>query len=112
MQRAVVDPRGLNGKTTIDDDAVALLVQLSAGDARRALTALEVAAEADGGITVDVIEQSLDRAAVRYDRDGDQHYDVVSAFIKSIRGSDVDAALHYLARMLVAGRIRGSWRGG
>lgn len=103
VQRAVVDPRGLNGKTTIDDDAVALLVQLSAGDARRALTALEVAAEADGGITVDVIEQSLDRAAVRYDRDGDQHYDVVSAFIKSIRGSDVDAALHYLARMLVVG---------
>ncbi len=103
VQRAVADPRGLNGKTTIDDDAVALLVQLSAGDARRALTALEVAAEADGGITVDVIEQSLDRAAVRYDRDGDQHYDVVSAFIKSIRGSDVDAALHYLARMLVAG---------
>ena len=103
VQRAVADPRGLNGKITIDDDAVALLVQLSAGDARRALTALEVAAEADGGITVDVIEQSLDRAAVRYDRDGDQHYDVVSAFIKSIRGSDVDAALHYLARMLVAG---------
>jgi len=101
--RAVADPRGLGGKITIEDDAVELLVQLSAGDARRALTALEVAAEADGGITVDVIEQSLDRAAVRYDRDGDQHYDVVSAFIKSIRGSDVDAALHYLARMLVAG---------
>ena len=54
-------------------------------------------------MTVETIEQSLDKAAVRYDRDGDQHYDVVSAFIKSIRGSDVDAALHYLARMLVAG---------
>ncbi len=54
-------------------------------------------------MTVEVIEQSLDKAAVRYDRDGDQHYDVVSAFIKSVRGSDVDAALHYLARMLVAG---------
>ncbi len=54
-------------------------------------------------MTVEAIEQSLDKAAVRYDRDGDQHYDVVSAFIKSIRGSDVDAALHYLARMLVAG---------
>jgi len=77
-------------------------VQLSAGDARRALTALEVAAES-GEVTVEVVEQSLDRAAVRYDKDGDQHYDVVSAFIKSVRGSDVDAALHYLARMLVAG---------
>ena len=54
-------------------------------------------------MTVATIEQSLDKAAVRYDRDGDQHYDVVSAFIKSVRGSDVDAALHYLARMLVAG---------
>ena len=54
-------------------------------------------------VTVETIEQSLDKAAVRYDRDGDQHYDVISAFIKSIRGSDVDAALHYLARMLVAG---------
>ena len=76
---------------------------LSAGDARRALTALEVAAEAGEKVTVETIEQSLDKAAVRYDRDGDQHYDVISAFIKSIRGSDVDAALHYLARMLVAG---------
>ena len=78
-------------------------MQLAAGDARRALTALEVAAEAGERVTVDVIEQSLDKAAVRYDRDGDQHYDVISAFIKSMRGSDVDAALHYLARMLTAG---------
>ena len=54
-------------------------------------------------VTVASIEQSLDKAAVRYDRDGDQHYDVISAFIKSVRGSDVDAALHYLARMVVAG---------
>ena len=84
-------------------DAVELLVQLAAGDARRALTALEVAAETGDRITVETIEQSLDKAAVRYDRDGDQHYDVVSAFIKSVRGSDVDAALHYLARMLTAG---------
>ena len=88
----------------VDADAVELLVQLAAGDARRALTALEVAAEAGRRrITVETIEQSLDKAAVRYDRDGDQHYDVVSAFIKSVRGSDVDAALHYLARMLTAG---------
>ncbi|SHV99090.1 AAA ATPase [Mycobacteroides abscessus subsp. abscessus] len=103
VQRAITDPRGLGGAVEVDDDAVALLVTLSAGDARRALTALEVAAEAGQRVTVDVIEQSLDKAAVRYDRDGDQHYDVVSAFIKSVRGSDVDAALHYLARMLTAG---------
>ncbi|MFL0172084.1 replication-associated recombination protein A [Mycobacterium sp. SMC-13] len=103
VQRAIADPRGLGGAVEVDDDAVALLVTLSAGDARRALTALEVAAEAGERVTVDVIEQSLDKAAVRYDRDGDQHYDVVSAFIKSVRGSDVDAALHYLARMLTAG---------
>lgn len=103
VTRAIEDPRGLAGKVAADDDAIDLLVQLSAGDARRALTALEVAAEAGEEITVETIEQSLDKAAVRYDRDGDQHYDVVSAFIKSVRGSDVDAALHYLARMLVAG---------
>jgi len=103
VHRAVVDPRGLDGAVEVDDDAVELLVTLSAGDARRALTALEVAAESGDRVTVEVIEQSLDKAAVRYDRDGDQHYDVVSAFIKSVRGSDVDAALHYLARMLTAG---------
>ena len=103
VRRAIDDPRGLGGQVEVTDDAVDLLVQLSAGDARRALTALEVAAEAGEQVTVATIEQSLDKAAVRYDRDGDQHYDVVSAFIKSVRGSDVDAALHYLARMLVAG---------
>jgi putative ATPase len=107
LQRAIADPRGLAEAVAVDEDAVDLIVQLAAGDARRALTALEVAAEsaaADSGtVSVATVEQSLDRAAVRYDRDGDQHYDVVSAFIKSIRGSDVDAALHYLARMLVAG---------
>ena len=102
IRRALDDDRGLAGRVPITDEALDLLVQLSAGDARRALTALEVAAES-GEITVEVIEQSLDKAAVRYDRDGDQHYDIVSAFIKSVRGSDVDAALHYLARMLVAG---------
>src|SRR5204863_10100758 len=92
-----------NGQISVDADAVELLVRLSAGDARRALTALEVAAETGEVVSVDTVEQSLDKAAVRYDRDGDQHYDVISAYIKSIRGSDVDAALHYLARMLVAG---------
>lgn len=103
VRRAIADPRGLAGAVEVTDDAVDLLVQLSAGDARRALTALEVAAETGERVTVETIEQSLDQAAVRYDRDGDQHYDVISAFIKSVRGSDVDAALHYLARMLVAG---------
>jgi putative ATPase len=103
VQRAIDDPRGLGGKVQVTPDAVDLLVRLAAGDARRALTALEVAAEAGEQVTVESIEQSLDKAAVRYDRDGDQHYDVISAFIKSVRGSDVDAALHYLARMLVAG---------
>jgi putative ATPase len=103
VERAVADPRGLNGAISVDPDAIDLLVRLAAGDARRALTALEVAAEATDQVTVETVEQSLDKAAVRYDRDGDQHYDVVSAFIKSVRGSDVDAALHYLARMLTAG---------
>ena len=105
VQRAIDDPRGLGGQVAVQPEAVDLLVRLAAGDARRALTALEVAAESVRGeqVTVEAIEQSLDKAAVRYDRDGDQHFDVISAFIKSVRGSDVDAALHYLARMLVAG---------
>jgi putative ATPase len=107
LRRAITDPRGLGGSVEVDDAAVDLLVKLSAGDARRSLTALEVAAEtaaaAGERVTVETVEQSLDQAAVRYDRDGDQHYDVISAFIKSVRGSDVDAALHYLARMLTAG---------
>jgi putative ATPase len=103
VRRAIDDTRGLGGRVRVEPDAVDLLVRLAAGDARRALTALEVAAEAGEHVTVEAVEQSLDKAAVRYDRDGDQHYDVISAFIKSVRGSDVDAALHYLARMLVAG---------
>ena len=107
LDRAIADPRGLCGSVEVEDDARDLLAQMSAGDARRALTALEAAAETASAVgrsvTVEVVEQSVDKAAVRYDRDGDQHYDVVSAFIKSVRGSDADAALHYLARMLVAG---------
>ncbi|GFG64492.1 putative AAA domain-containing protein [Mycobacterium kubicae] len=107
VHRAIEDERGLGGRVEVTPDAIDVLVQLAAGDARRALTALEVAAEAAQAagqpVTVETIEQSLNKAAVRYDRDGDQHYDVISAFIKSVRGSDVDAALHYLARMLIAG---------
>ncbi len=82
------------------------MLRLAGGDARRALTYLEAAALglADGGvIDGQVLEQAVDQAAVRYDRAGDQHYDVISAFIKSIRGSDADAALHYLALMIEAG---------
>jgi putative ATPase len=108
VERAMVDDRGLAGAVTIAEDALDHLVAMAAGDARRALTALEAAAGATRAagasrIELPALEQAIDRAAVRYDREGDQHYDVVSAFIKSIRGSDVDAALHYLARMLEAG---------
>jgi putative ATPase len=103
VRRAVTDERGLGGGVTVDPDAEDHLVRLAGGDARRALTALEAAAGAGDRVTLPRLEQAVDRAAVRYDRDGDQHYDVISAFIKSIRGSDVDAALHYLARMFEAG---------
>ncbi|MBI9000561.1 replication-associated recombination protein A [Corynebacterium sp. CCM 9185] len=106
VRRALVDERGLGGRITATGEAVDQLVALAGGDARRALTYTEAAAEAvpDGGeLTVEMVRDNVDRAIVRYDRDGDQHYDVTSAFIKSVRGSDVDAALHYLARMIEAG---------
>ena len=112
LGRALASERGLAGEVQADDDALDHLVRLAGGDARRALTALEAAAGAaavDAGGVVPVplhlvhAERALDVAAVRYDREGDQHYDVTSAFIKSMRGSDVDASLHYLARMLEAG---------
>ncbi len=104
--RALSDERGLAGAVTLQDAAREHLIRLAGGDARRALTYLEAAAlglPSGGTIDVETLERAVDRAAVRYDRDGDQHYDVISAFIKSIRGSDVDAALHYLARMIEAG---------
>jgi putative ATPase len=104
--RALTDERGLAGAVTLDDDAAEHLVRLAGGDARRALTYLEAAAlgvAAGGSIDTATLERAVDRAVVRYDRAGDQHYDVISAFIKSIRGSDADAALHYLARMIEAG---------
>lgn len=123
IDRAVTDPRGLADAVVLSDEARAALVRLASGDARRALTALEAAAsvaaddasretsdddDTDAGdprpvITGDHIAQAVDRALLRYDRQGDEHYDVISAFIKSIRGSDVDAAIHYLARMIEAG---------
>lgn len=108
IDQALADERGLAGETALDDEAREHLVRLAGGDARRALTYLEAAAGAATSNGRDVIdlataETAVDQAAVRYDRQGDQHYDVISAFIKSIRGSDPDAALHYLARMIEAG---------
>ncbi|MBT8224275.1 MAG: replication-associated recombination protein A [Dactylosporangium sp.] len=108
LQRACVDPRGLGGLVRLAPEAADHLVRLAGGDVRKALTALEAAAasaEARNAEVIDLamIEQAVDVAALRYDRAGDDHYDVVSAFIKSMRGSDVDAALHWLARMLAAG---------
>ncbi|WP_375384651.1 replication-associated recombination protein A [uncultured Microbacterium sp.] len=120
VDRAVVDARGLAGAVALEPEARAALIRLASGDARRALTALEAAASIasvreEGGedaaagatetaaITAEHIAQAVDRALLRYDRQGDEHYDVISAFIKSIRGSDVDAAIHYLARMVEAG---------
>ncbi|AXL12175.1 replication-associated recombination protein A [Microbacterium foliorum] len=112
VDRAVTDARGLNGAVTLADDARAALIRLASGDARRALTGLEAAAAValsngeDGVVpaaTADDVAQAVDKALLRYDRQGDEHYDVISAFIKSIRGSDPDAALHYLARMIEAG---------
>ena len=141
LRRAIEDPRGYGAAVELSDEALAALVQLASGDARRALTGLEAAAasvlsatvldtpvtepaaseetDLDGEaaealetpiastavpvITADVVATSIDRALLRYDRNGDEHYDVISAFIKSIRGSDPDAAIHYLARMIEAG---------
>ncbi|MFC1430709.1 replication-associated recombination protein A [Streptacidiphilus sp. N1-3] len=108
LRRAVGDERGLAGAVTLAEDAEDHLVRIAGGDARKALTALEAAAGTalelgESEVALETVEQAVDKAAVRYDRDGDQHYDVASALIKSIRGSDVDAALHYLARMVEAG---------
>jgi putative ATPase len=108
LRRAVTSPRGLNGAVTLSSEAEEHFVRLASGDVRKALTALEAAAGsaiAQGMAEIDLAtaEKAVDVAAVRYDRDGDAHYDITSAFIKSMRGSDPDAALHWLARMLVAG---------
>ncbi|ATB41683.1 ATPase AAA family [Cystobacter fuscus] len=104
LRRAVESPRGLAGKVRVDDEALTFLVQASGGDARKALTALEAAA-AHGGGRVDkaIAEEALQHKALLYDKAGEEHYNVVSAFIKSMRGSDVDAALYWMTRMLEAG---------
>lgn len=112
LERALSDPRGLTtgsgDRFELSDEARAALLRLAGGDARRVLTYLEeaaagAAAVGSGTIGLAAVEQAVDKATVRYDASGDQHYDVISAFIKSVRGSDVQASLHYLARMIEAG---------
>jgi putative ATPase len=112
LQRALDDPERGYGrrKAEVTDEAMAHIVNMAGGDARNALNALELAIETtlpddDGVIHIDlaVAEESIQRRALRYDRGGDEHYDTISAFIKSIRGSDPDAALYWLAKMIYAG---------
>ena len=111
ITRAITDPAGLSSKVGIAAGAVDRIVEISGGDARRALTvleaaaarAIEFAASSQAEISLEDVLAALETALVRYDREGEQHYDTISAFIKSVRGSDADAAIHYLARMLEAG---------
>jgi putative ATPase len=112
IERALADPeRGYGGrKIQVAEDAMGHLINVAGGDARNALNALELAVEstppdAEGVIqvTLEVAQESIQRRAVLYDKDGDAHYDTISAFIKSVRGSDPDAALYWLAKMLYAG---------
>jgi putative ATPase len=112
LESALQDEERGYGKLaiTIDEQALEHLIRVAGGDARNALNALELAVEStppddNGGIaiTVEVAQESIQRRAVLYDKDGDAHYDTISAFIKSVRGSDPDAALYWLAKMLYAG---------
>jgi putative ATPase len=109
IERAMLEPdRGVNEPGSIDPAAAVLLAERSGGDARLALNALEVAAVISAGrgadtIAVDAVEEALQHRVIRYDKAGDQHYDVISAFIKSLRGSDPDAAAYWLQTMLDAG---------
>ncbi|MEO7348978.1 MAG: replication-associated recombination protein A [Terrimesophilobacter sp.] len=111
IDRALTDARGLAGKVALEVGAREAIIRLASGDARRALTALEAAAASATAsskkstpvVTAEIVSAAVDRALLRYDRQGDEHYDVISAFIKSVRGSDVDASVHYLARMIEAG---------
>jgi putative ATPase len=112
IDRALIDKeRGYgNKRVSLDPEARTHLIEVAGGDARNALNALELAVEStipnkDGviHITLDVAQESIQRRAVLYDKDGDAHYDTISAFIKSVRGSDPDAALYWLAKMLYAG---------
>jgi len=107
--RAIADKeRGFGGSFTIEEDALKILADFSAGDARSALNMLEqsefmLPETGERKITIEVLRSVIGTAMQRYDKKGDQHYDIVSAFIKSMRGSDADAALHYLARMIEGG---------
>jgi putative ATPase len=112
LGRTLSDPeRGYgNRKVQLEQDARDHLIDVSGGDARNALNALELAVESTPSdkkgiihITLDVAQESIQRRAVLYDKDGDAHYDTISAFIKSVRGSDPDAALYWLAKMIYAG---------
>jgi len=107
VRRAMTDTeRGLgSAKLTIGDDALDLLVNLANGDARFALNTLEYAATgvSDGGLTVELVAQAAQRRAATYDKSGDDHYDAISALHKTMRGSDPDGALYWLARMLERG---------
>ena len=105
IQRALAAPSGLAGRYTLTPTAMDRIIGFSDGDARRALTALETAAAIATGRVIDetTIDRALQRKAGRYDRAGEEHYNVISAFHKSIRNSDPDAALYWLARMLAGG---------
>lgn len=108
MMAALDSQRGLNSAVDFNTDAIEAMARSASGDARQALTLMEAvasAALAEGlqNVDLELVEKVAPRAIARYDRDGDQHYDVISAFIKSMRGSDPDAALHWLARMIEAG---------
>lgn len=108
VRRAMADAAGLNGTVPADDEAILAIARTADGDARVALTALEAAAERarrrrEPRITIEDVRDAMRQRYVRYDRDGDRHFDVISAFIKSVRGSDPDASLAWLARMLSAG---------
>src|SRR3954447_25246052 len=105
LRRALVDPeRGIAAPPAVSGEALAMLATRSGGDARVALSGLERAVErADGEVDVAAVEDALQRKAIDYDRQGDRHYDFISAWIKATRGSDVDASLYYLAVMLEGG---------
>jgi len=104
LRRAIGDPRGLDGQVTVDDDAIAFIAMIAAGDARKALTALEVAAKYGGTrVTRAGAEEAVQQRTLLYDKGGEEHFNVISAFIKSMRGSDPDGAVYWLARMIEAG---------
>jgi putative ATPase len=106
LRRALGDERGISDAPPVDDDALEFLAARAVGDARTALSALELACETvgqGGTVTLRVAEDALQRSAILYDKGGDKHYDLISAWIKSTRGSDPDASLLYLAAMLEGG---------